>query len=180
MDLPWVNDAKNGLRRKMDLTNYDVRDHDIFLVLINEELRGTITPSRGLHQGDPISPYLFLLCTEGLTALLRKKEVVGLIRGVVVSKLAPLILYLFFADDCIIFCRATMEECRQVASVLEVYEKESRQKLNREKNLAIFQQEHKGRYSKFCEGYFWSPNCQTTQKVLGITPNGWKRKEKGF
>ena len=149
-----------------------------FLVLINGEPRGTITPSKGLRQGDPISPYLFLLFVEGLTALLRKKEAVGLIRGLVVSRLAPSISHIFFVDDCIIFCRATMEECRQVATVLEVYEKESGQKLNREKNLAIFQQEHKGRYSEFCEGYLQSSDCQTTRKVPGITPNGWKRQEK--
>ena len=46
---------------------------------------------------------------------------------------APLISQLFFADDCIIFCRVTREECRQVSSVLEIYEKELGQKLNREK-----------------------------------------------
>jgi len=42
-----------------------------FSILINGEPRGTIASSRGLCQGDPISPYLFLLCTEELIALLR-------------------------------------------------------------------------------------------------------------
>ena len=81
-------------------------------VLINGEPKGKITPTRGLRQGDPISPYLFLLCAEGLSALIRKKEDVGLLRGVGVSKFAPSISHLFFADDSIIFCRATMEECK--------------------------------------------------------------------
>ena len=100
-------------------------------VLINEEPRGKITPSRGLRQGDPIYPYLFLLCAEGLFALIKKKEAVGLLRGLGVSKLAPPVSHLFFADDSIIFCRATMEECKQVAEVLDTYEKESGQKINK-------------------------------------------------
>ena len=45
-----------------------------YSLLINEEPKGKITPSRGLHQGDPISPYLFLLCAEGLSAMLKKEE----------------------------------------------------------------------------------------------------------
>ena len=45
-----------------------------YSVLINGDPKGKITPSRGLRQGDPISPYLFLICAEGLSAMLKKEE----------------------------------------------------------------------------------------------------------
>ena len=53
-----------------------------YSVLINGEPHGNIIPTRGLRQGDPLSLYLFLLCTEGYHGLLRKAKVMGDIRGV--------------------------------------------------------------------------------------------------
>ena len=41
-----------------------------YSILVNGELKGMITPSRGLRQGEPLSPYLFLFCAEWLNALL--------------------------------------------------------------------------------------------------------------
>ena len=43
-----------------------------YAVRINGKPCGQITPTRGLRQGDPLSPYLFLICAEGLFALLHK------------------------------------------------------------------------------------------------------------
>ena len=102
-----------------------------YSILVNREPRGAITPSRGLRQGDPISSYLFLLCVEGLLAMIRRKERNGSIRGISIRKGAPRISHLFFADDSIIFCRATVGDCTQVSEAN--YEKELGQKLNKEK-----------------------------------------------
>lgn len=58
--------------------------------------------------------------------------------GVSIRKGAPQISHLFFADDNIIFCRATMEEGKRVLKVLEEYEAKSGQKLNKEKTSLFF------------------------------------------
>ena len=151
-----------------------------YSVLINGEPRGNIIPSRGLHQGDPISPYLFVLCTKGLLAIIRQKEVVGLIKGVVVSKQAPLISHLFFADDSIIFCRATMEECKQVALVLDTYEKESGQKLSRDKTSLFFNKNTSGEIQSFVKEMFGAQIVQQHERYMGLQPMVGKGKKKAF
>lgn len=109
-----------------------------FSVLINGEPKGRIIPTRGLRQGDPISPYLFLLCTEGLLTILRKEVSMGRIKGVSVCRGAPQISHLLFVDNSIIFCRATMEEGNQVIKVVKDHEEASSQKLNKEKTSLFF------------------------------------------
>lgn len=52
-----------------------------YSIVLNGQPHGFITPTCGLRQGDPLSPYLFLLVTDGLHALLKKAEDDGDLRG---------------------------------------------------------------------------------------------------
>ena len=83
-----------------------------FSVRINGKAYGNIIPSRGLRQGDPLSPYLFLLCAEGFTSLLSKAEAEGRLHGVQICRRAPSISNLLFADDSLIFCQEIKKKCR--------------------------------------------------------------------
>lgn len=79
-------------------------------VTVNGQHYGFTQPQRGLRQGDPLSPYLFLLCAEGLSSLVKVRERQGLISGVKISRGGPTISHLLFVDDYLIFCKAVKEE----------------------------------------------------------------------
>lgn len=83
-----------------------------FSVLINGVRKGPITPSRGLRQGNPLSPYLFLLCTEGLIVLLKAASLRKEVFGIRICRGAPNINHLLFADDSVIFYEAKVDENR--------------------------------------------------------------------
>ncbi|XP_065637926.1 uncharacterized protein LOC136071035 [Quercus suber] len=109
-----------------------------YSILVNGEPKGMITPSRGLRQGDPLSPYLFLFCAEGLNALLCDAVVRGDIHGFSICRNGPKLTYLFFADDCLIFCRSTLEECHKIQELLGYYEVALGQIINKEKTTLLF------------------------------------------
>nr|CCA66036.1 hypothetical protein [Beta vulgaris subsp. vulgaris] len=105
-----------------------------FSVLVNGQPSRNFFPSRGLRQGDPLSPFLFVVCAEGLSTLLRDAEEKKVIHGVKIGHRVSPISHLFFADDSLLFIRATEEEVENVMDILSTYEAASGQKLNMEKS----------------------------------------------
>jgi hypothetical protein len=91
---------------------------------------GQIFPSRGIRQGDSISPHLFLICAEALSSLLHHVELNGVLYGVPTSKRGPKLSHLFFVDDILIFCKANHVEWRRVLRILDIYEASFGQKFS--------------------------------------------------
>ncbi|KAM0978101.1 hypothetical protein ACFX2C_014109 [Malus domestica] len=85
-----------------------------------------------------MSLFLFLICAEGLSAVLRKREEQGSLHGIRVTPNGMQISHLFFADDAVIFCKATEVEVRVILEVLQCYVAASGQIINREKSSLYF------------------------------------------
>lgn len=94
-DLGWVD----SLMKCVCTVSYSVR--------LNDHVGDNFHPTRGLRQGDPLSPFIFLICGEGLSSLMRLAMNGNILRGVKVSRSGPQISHLLFADDCILFEEAT-------------------------------------------------------------------------
>lgn len=109
-----------------------------FSVNINGSPKGFIQPERGIRQGDPLSPYLFILCAEVLSHMMRRAETQGNIIGIKISNASPSVTHLLFADDSLFFCQANMKAAKAIQNVLLQYECASGQKVNTNKSALTF------------------------------------------
>ena len=95
-----------------------------FSIMVNGP-RGHVVPSRGLRKRGPLSPYLFLLCSEGLNGLINNAVYEGKIKGYSLCRNGPKISHLFFVDDSLLFCKVSSGDVTTIQNILEVYESAS-------------------------------------------------------
>ncbi|GAU42304.1 hypothetical protein TSUD_136900 [Trifolium subterraneum] len=90
---------------------------------VNFDKIGMIHLGRGLRQGDPLSPYLFILLAEVLTSLIKKAMDCGDLHGVKICIGAPMVSHLLFANDYFLFCSKAMVEliCKPNAMVSRLF-----------------------------------------------------------
>jgi hypothetical protein len=109
-----------------------------YSIIVNGSPTRLFYPSRGIRQGDLLSPYLFILCAKVLSQQLQKAESIGLLKGVPTSFKGIRLNHLFFVYDSLLFCKATEGELSQMRRILEMYEEASSQRLNNDKTTIFF------------------------------------------
>lgn len=82
-----------------------------FSILLNGAPSNTFTPSRGLRQGDPLSPFFFVLMMEGLGRAIRMANVEGGIQGIKLTPDGEPNTHQQFVDDTC--CRAYPQSGKQ-------------------------------------------------------------------
>lgn len=92
-----------------------------FNLLLNGCVVGGFKPDRGLRQGDPLSPFLFIIFSELISRILMRASREGLIHEVKIGRSGLSIDHLLFIDDVLIFCRVNENEVRALIGCLNSY-----------------------------------------------------------
>nr|XP_023884545.1 uncharacterized protein LOC111996780 [Quercus suber] len=151
-----------------------------YSILINGEPKGMIVPTRGIRQGDPLSPFLFLLCTEGLNGLISQAANHGKIKGYALCRNSPRLTHLLFADDSLLFCRATEQECNNILEILDVYGSCSGQQINRNKTTIFFSKLTSEESREYIKQAMEVSEIKQYEKYLGLPSFVGKRKKASF
>lgn len=143
-----------------------------------------------------MSPYLFLLCAEGLSCLLKKELDGRLLSGIQISPHSPKISHLFFADGTFLFAKAFLEETQIILAVLKIYENASGQQINLDKTQVFLSPNTPSSIRCLIErsfhirrgagcfrylGYLFlvvsrKLNISNTSKIIWTKLKGWKEK----
>ncbi|XP_071694498.1 uncharacterized protein [Rutidosis leptorrhynchoides] len=91
-------------------------------VLINGSPTREFPIGRGVRQGDPLSPFLFILAAEGLNFLTKAAINRGLFRGVEIGKDKVLVSHLQYADDTMLFRKWSRINARNLINILKCFE----------------------------------------------------------
>jgi hypothetical protein len=119
-----------------------------YSLLLNGSPTATFKPNRGLRQGDPLSPYLFLLCANILSCALLKQETLHNLKGIKIGRSTQPLTHLLFADDSFLFLKNDTKSIMAIQSTLAWYCSLSGQSLNLDKS------------ELYC-----SPNMPSQQKI---------------
>ncbi|CAL8990363.1 unnamed protein product [Prunus brigantina] len=149
-------------------------------VIVNGEATRHILPSRGLRHGDPLSPFLFLLCVEGLSAMIKKHEEMGALQGFRFHPQGGSISHLFFADDSVIFCKADEREARCLKNILVNSEKGSGQCINFDKSSLLFGKKCHARVQKQVGEILQVQQKDGFGRYLGLTADFGVSKQQVF
>lgn len=125
-------------------------------------------PSRGLRQGDPLSPYLFLLSMEVFTRALAHAEQHKMIQGIKIARHAPQVSHLLFADDCLLFTKANIHNVNNLLDVIHAFMQSSGQQVNFQKSSVFFSKNVHPRHSRILARRLKVNKMSLEEKYLGI------------
>jgi hypothetical protein len=109
-----------------------------YTVYFNNVQLESFKPSRGLRQGDPLSPFLFLFVADGLSRLFKKETQQGMLQELHICRRSPGISHLLFADDTMVFFKVDQGQAEVIKGLLRRYEMGTSQLISPSKCSIMF------------------------------------------
>lgn len=148
-----------------------------YSVNLNGESLPYFKPSRGIRQGDPLSPYLFIIVANVLSYMMRKAIAEDKIHGIKLNRTCPTLSHLLFADDSIFFLDCSVRECQNLSTILHHYYYASGQAVNLNKSGLFFSKGCPNNLRRNMVSVLRIPEIAKTGKYLGI-PSDWGSSKK--
>ncbi|KAJ1695560.1 hypothetical protein LUZ63_012258 [Rhynchospora breviuscula] len=147
-----------------------------YTLKVNGSSSGFISPSRGLRQGCPLSPYLFILGMEPLILCFKNLLNKGYISGIKLAPTAPPLAISMYADDLMVMGRVTAWELDTIYSTLHLFERVSGQLINPDKTKLWFSSATTRDMKQHILTTFGGEMASTDETYLGlpIHPSGLK------
>eukprot|EP00253_Pinus_taeda_P030337 PITA_30337 len=108
-----------------------------FSILVNGNLTKPFNASRGIRQGDPLSPFLFILAADGLGRIIKRETRRNKLRGLKLWGNNLTITHQQFVDDIMLFGEVSLREVRIIKEVLETFSEASGMEINKEKSCTF-------------------------------------------
>lgn len=116
-----------------------------YKISVNGENSSEFVSTRGVRQGDPLSPLLFIMAQQIMSFNLKKMEDERKLRQYKLGRNIQPISHLFFADDMLIFSNGTIRSLRNMRKLLQQYEEASGQQVNMQKSSLFVSKQISGR-----------------------------------
>ncbi|XP_021857652.1 uncharacterized protein [Spinacia oleracea] len=138
-----------------------------YSILVNGEPTVVFKPKCGIRQGDPISPYIFILVMEMLSKMMVCLEKEGHITGIKIARGSPSISHLLFADDSLFCFKADNYSCLKIRETIDLFCSISGEAINFEKSSVIFSPNTPGPLKNVLKGILGTPSADSLGKYLG-------------
>lgn len=148
----------------------------MFSILVNGSPSEPFSPSRGIRQGDPLSPFLFFILMEGLSRLIIAMKNEGKIKGLQPFHSIPATMHQQFVDDTMLHGTSTVKEALAFKKILDLFSKASGMEINISKSTIFFFNTHLA-IQKYLSSMLGFRRGSITLRYLGapLTNKPWQK-----